>query len=197
MILLKTKIAHFFVGHARWFARGIVCVLLLALYGCPPPAQQDIERKGEFVAGSNKIFDRGDGFDIRDTITYPETKSEGLTEARLDITDRALTMARCTWCHECGFNQMFDVQAFGTPRWKPIYTGEDWFPIVTRMRRMENSLLNEVIAERIFNFLRDSTTGKYDESKDQRGGSIRKTPSAPPATPVQNVSPPRHMPSAG
>ena len=47
------------------------------------------------------------------------------------------------------------------------------------MQRVENSLLNEVLAERIYNFLRDSTTGKYDESKDTRGGAIRE---APPAT---------------
>jgi hypothetical protein len=191
------RVTRFIVSYGRWLLRGVVCVALLALYGCPPPPAQDLERKGEFIAGTNKIFDRGDGFDIKDSITYPETKTEGLVNASLDITDRALTMARCTWCHECGFNEMFDTPAYGNPRWKPLYTGEDWFPVVTRMRRMENSLLNEVIAERIYNFLRDSTTGKYDESKDKRGGAIREKPASPAPGDYQELKAPRRMPAAG
>lgn len=183
--------------HCRWLVRTVVCTLLLALYGCPPPPQPDVEAQGEFIAGSNKIFDRGDGFDIRDSITYPETKTEGLADTRLDISGRALAMARCTWCHECGFNEVFDVPTYGTPRWKPLYHGEDWAPVVERMRRKENSLLNEVIAERIFDFLRDSTLGKYDESKDTRGGAIRKPPAAGPPPGAGTSPPPRRMPSAG
>lgn len=159
-------------------ASGMVLLSLLA--GCPPPPPQNVEKQGEFVAAPNRIFDRGDGFNLRDAIVYPETKAQGLTEVRTDITDRALAMARCSWCHECGFKEVFDTERYGKPGWSPLYRGEEWNPVVQRMRRLENSMLNEVLAERIFNFLRDSTTGKYDEAKDRRGGAIVDAPAAAP-----------------
>jgi hypothetical protein len=152
------------------------CIVLCTLAGCPPPPQENVEKQGEFVAMTNRVFDRGDGFDLHDRIVYPETKTEGLVEVKTDITDRALTMARCTWCHECGFKEVFDAERYGKPGWTPLYRGEDWNPVVQRMRVLENSMLNEVLAERIFNFLRDSSTGKYDEAKDRRGGAIRDVP---------------------
>jgi hypothetical protein len=155
----------------------LACIALLALLiGCPPPPPEDIAPKGVFLAASNKIYDRGDGFDIKDRIEYPEAKKEGCQDVSTNITDRALAMARCTWCHECGFNEAFDVARYGKPGWSPYYRGEQWQPIVERMSKTENTLLNEVLAERIFNFLRDSTLGKYDESKDSRGGAIRDNP---------------------
>ncbi len=158
------------------------CILLSLFTGCPPAPPQNVEKQGEFVAAPNRVFDRGDGFDLGDSIIYPETKTEGLVESRTDITDRALTMARCSWCHECGFKEVFDSERFGKPGWTPMYRGEDWNPVVQRMRRIENSMLNEVLAERIFNFLRDSTTGKYDEAKDRRGGAIVDAPSMTPGS---------------
>lgn len=156
--------------------------MLAALTGCPPPKPENVASKGVFVAESNRIYDRGDSFDIKDRIEYPATKTEGMQNASTDVTDRELAMARCTWCHECGFNEAFDVARYSKPGWSPYYRGEQWLPIVQRMRQLENSLLNEVLAERIFNFLRDSTVGKYDESKDRRGGAIRDVPGAPSAT---------------
>ncbi len=37
---------------------------------------------------------------------------------------------------------------------------------------MENSLLNEKIADRIYEFLRLETLGEYDESKDDKGAFV-------------------------
>jgi hypothetical protein len=175
----------------------LACLAVLALTtGCPPPKPENVATKGVFLAATNKIYDRGDGFDLKDRIEYPEVKQEGLQTVSTDITDRALAMARCTWCHECGFNEAFDVARYAKPAWNPIYRGEQWLPIVQRMRQMENTLLNEVLAERIYDFLRDASLGKYDESKDRRGGSIRDNPgSQGGTTPPPGSTPPNPVPA--
>lgn len=174
----------------------LACIAIMAVMtGCPPPKPENVAKKGVFIALTNRIFDRGDEFDIKDRIEYPEIKTEGMANADIDVTDRQLAMYRCTWCHECGFNQAFDVKNYGKPGWNPYYRGEQWQPIVARMRPLENSMLNEVLAERIYNFLRDSTLGKYDESKDRRGGTIRDFPiSRGGTTPPPGSTPPSTAP---
>lgn len=169
--------------YARNLAAAPASVMALAvaalLSGCPPPEKANSAAPGEFIAESNKFLDFGDNFDIRDKVVYPETQTEGLSNPTTFVTDRKLTELRCTWCHECGFERAFDLERYGTAYWQPLYRGEMWKPIVQRMQRVENNMLNEVLAERIFNFLRDSTTGKYDESKDTHGGAIREAPPGP------------------
>ena len=159
----------------RTFAVAASAVLLL-LAGCPPRSESQAAPSGVFVASANKLYDRGDGFDLRDRVIYPAVKGEGLESADTNVMNRQLTMYRCMWCHECGFQQAFDVGQYGQPGWAPRYKGEQWRPVVDRMAAKDDSMLNEVLAERVYTFLRDSTLGIYDESKDTRGAVVVAAP---------------------
>jgi hypothetical protein len=170
---MRSKTFYRWLGYAALGAALILC-------GCPPFTEQKV-KKGEFLAKPNKLYDRGEGFDIKDRIVYPAVKSEGLADSSTQKTNRELAMLRCGYCHGCGFDQAFDKARYGQPAWEPKYKGAEWQPIVKRMLNLENSMLNEEIAERIYNFLRDSTTGKYDESKDLRGAKVVEAPKGRPA----------------
>ena len=167
------------------FALAATAVAILLVTGCPPRSESQSAPAGVFVASVNKLYDRGDGFDLRDRVIYPAVKGEGLENADTNVTNRQLTMYRCTWCHECGFKQAFDAGHYGQPGWAPRYKGEQWRPVIDRMVSKDDSLLNEVLAERIYTFLRDSTLGLYDESKDTRGAVVIKAPPEPASPPAK------------
>jgi len=160
----------------RSFAVAATAAAIVFVAGCPPRSESQSAPPGVFVASANKLYDRGDGFDLRDRVIYPAVKGEGLENADTNVTNRQLTMYRCTWCHECGFQQAFDLRNYGQPGWAPRYKGEQWRPVVDRMAAKDDSLLNEVLAERIYGFLRDSTLGLYDEHKDTRGAVVVNAP---------------------
>jgi hypothetical protein len=154
---------------------GRLAVLLsfglpLLLGGCPPSERLGGEQaEGTYLASANKLFDLDEPFDIHWTVVYPELDAPDLS---LNKTDRELTWIRCTLCHECGFEEVFDLARHGTPDWAPRYVGDQWAPVVQRMRVKEGSFLNEVIAQRIYTYLRDDTLGVYDESKDLKGAVV-------------------------
>jgi len=159
-----------FVFHLA--AVGLLSVLLATLCGCPPrPAEEDAE--GQYLASSSKMYGNKSDFDIRDKVVYPEAAREGLSNPSINVSDKELTFNRCTWCHECGFENAFDWEHYGTTEWSPQYTGQAWQAPIQRMMRMENSFIQEEeIAKRIYQYLRDETLGVYDESADDKNAVI-------------------------
>ena len=84
------------------------------------------------------------------------------------------------------------MEHYGTDDWNPRYVGEQWQPVVQRMRQLENSLINETIADRIYSFLHDETLGEYDEAADQGATVVVDIdPDAPQAPPVRRPNRPR------
>src|SRR5688572_28715292 len=133
-------------------------ILLLLLCGCPPPddgttAGADGGVKGTYLAEGNKLFDAESPFDLRWTVVYPK-RDEGFNP-ELGMSNRELAMARCTWCHECGFKDAFDYARYQSMEWKPRYVGEQWADPVRRMEGIDETMLNELVATRIYTFLRD------------------------------------------
>jgi len=146
---------------------------LVTTSGCPPLRTRSASSAADtYVVEKNRLFDESSKFDVRAKLEYSEYEEAGLKDPRLDVTDRELTMLRCTWCHECGFEEAFDWPHYGSAQWQPQLVGEQWAPVVARMAELENSYLNETIAFRIYKYLRDDTTGKYDEAKDSRGAVV-------------------------
>lgn len=157
-----------------WGAATIFVVLLL-MAGCPPA--QHVEQQteeGTFLAAGNKLYSERDVFDIRDNVVYPEGKRrKGIENPSTGVSDQELTMYRCTWCHECGFNEAWDWERYGSEGWDPRYVGEDWAPAVERMMQKENSLLQEEqIVLRIYSYLCDETLGEYDLAADVEGAIV-------------------------
>jgi hypothetical protein len=130
----------------RFAALGLV----LLLCGCPPPDDGSSRRAdgadGTYLAEGNKLFDSEAPFDLRWTVVYPE-REEGFNP-ELGISNRELTMARCTWCHECGFKDAFDYARYQSMEWKPRYVGEQWADPVRRMEGIDETMLNEHVATR-------------------------------------------------
>jgi len=159
-------------------AAAALCICGL-LSGCPPETPRVLEerqlqqqaREGEYLYAANKLFETDSKLDIRDRVTYP--KLVEFMDPSTNMSNRDLTFERCKVCHrECGFEGAFDKEHYGTAEWKPRITGQGWAPVIERMRVKENSYLNEVVAERIYNYLRDETTGKYDEAADEKGALV-------------------------
>jgi len=145
---------------------------LVLLAGCPPP-QAAKEAEGTYLVANSKMYGDDDRFDLRDTVVYPETRSEGVINPSLNVSDQELTIYRCTWCHECGFPKAFDWANYGTDKWSPRYVGEDWRAPLKRMMDMEDTMIQEEqIVERIYSFLHDSTLGTYEEVADDRGAVV-------------------------
>lgn len=148
---------------------------LLLLAGCPPGAGPNREAAdvdlpaNTYMAAPNKVFDGQTPFDVTWNVVY-ESKEKPFDPA-INVSNRQLALARCSRCHECAFPQAFDQEHYGTPQWSPHYKGQDWAPVVRRMADMQDSFMNEVIAERIYNYLKDDTEGNYDESKDPHGAN--------------------------
>lgn len=167
----------------------LVCTLLA---GCQPDTPRVLENQrfeakaqtGQYLYSSNKLFETDSKLDIRSTVMYP---SEGDTfDPSLNLSNRELTFQRCKTCHdECGFDAGFDKEHYGTEQWNPRIKGQDWAPVVERMRMKENAFLNEVIAERVYNYLRDETTGKYNEAADTKGAIVVELPEGVKAPPEQ------------
>jgi hypothetical protein len=124
------------------------------------------------MASSNRLYADDGDFDLRKRVIYFAEK-KAFDPSITSIPDPEFTANRCSWCHECGFKRAWDIDNVGKPDWKPRYRGEAWGPIVQRMRVMDGSLLNEQIATRIYSYLRDASTGKYDPAKDPHGAIVR------------------------
>ena len=158
--------------------RAIVLVLLggmlATLAACPAAKLAQSEASGNgsdgvYYAAPNKLFDKDGKFDIRWKVTH-EPQVDTFNPAT-NVDSRQLAIARCTQCHECGFSTAFDLTNYNNGKaWHPKYKGEQWSTPVTRMMRQENSFVNnEVIAERIYNWLKKETTEGYDEATDTKG----------------------------
>jgi hypothetical protein len=142
---------------------------LALLAGCPPQRAAE-ETEGTYLVANSKMYGDDSQFDLRDTVVYPAARNEGMINPSLNVTDQELTIYRCTWCHECGFQDAFDWPNYGTDKWSPRYVGEDWRAPLKRMMDKEDTMIQEErIVERIYSFLHDSTLGIYDESADDRG----------------------------
>jgi hypothetical protein len=123
--------------------------------------------EGKFLAGRNKLYETTSEFDLRWEVVYPET--ERAFNPSINVSNQELAFNRCTFCHECGFEQAFDYANYGAEDWDPQYVGQQWAAPVERMRVKEGAMLNEQVAERIYTFLRDVTLDEYDEASDPRG----------------------------
>lgn len=157
----------------QWAAVLSLLGAIYALGSCQPlpRAQTPTAKAGTYMVSEGKLFLSDDVFDLKYQAVYPQPKQDGLTNPTIyGITDRELTMYRCTWCHECGFKQAWDWDHYGSKDWKPRYRGDQWQPVVERMMKMENALLNEEqIVRRIYKYLYDDSLGKYNEGQDTKG----------------------------
>lgn len=162
------------------FNAAAALIILLPLLGCPPPKAAE-EAEGTYLAARSKMYGDDEAFDIRDTVTYPIPRTEGVTNPSTAVSDQELTMNRCTWCHECGFQRAFDWENYGHEEWAPQYTGEQWAPVLQRMMDKEETMIQEEqIVQRIYEFLRDATLGVYDEEADDRGAVVVELDGPPP-----------------
>jgi hypothetical protein len=125
-----------------------------------------------YYAQSNRLYDDDGSFDLRKRVVYEKTEAPKFN-SELQVSNKVLTTYRCTWCHECGFPQAWDIDNVGKPGWHPRYKGEGWKPIVARMRVMEGSMLNEEIADRVYSYLRQESLGQYNEAADPKGAVVR------------------------
>jgi hypothetical protein len=157
----------------RALSPALLGAALCLLAGCPHTVPQKIAEdtgngeKGEYYAAPNKLYDRDLVFDVRWKLTHePQTDT---FDPEVNVDNRQLAINRCDRCHECGFHQAFDMDHYGKADWHPRIKGQDWSRPAERMIAKENSFLNDLIVERIYNFLRDETTIGYDFSKDKKG----------------------------
>lgn len=159
----------------------LAAALLLALLaGCPPP-KATREAEGTYLVARSKMYGDDSQFDLRDTVVYPEVRTEGIQDPSVSVSDQQLTVNRCTWCHECGFQDAFDWEDYGAADWSPRYVGEEWQAPLQRMMEKENTYIQEErIVERIYGFLHDATLGTYDEQADDRGAVVIEVDEAPP-----------------
>lgn len=159
-----------------WFVCCTILLIVLAP-GCKPlPAKKYSDIEGVYIVTAARAFDSDSQFDIRDTPIWPPPGSAG--PIATTVTDKELTLGdgrnhgRCLHCHDCLFPSTWDADNYGTPNWSPKYTGKEWAPSVQRMRMKNNSLMNEKLADRIYEFLRLETLGEYDESTDDKGAFV-------------------------
>lgn len=171
----------------QWLATGLLAWATIASISCQPLERGDESVEGAYLVAGNKLFYSDEVFDLRLPAVYPTPKREGLQDPSVQVSDRDLTLNRCTWCHGCGFKAAFDWEHYGAANWNPRYRGQQWQPVLERMMQLENSFLQEeMIIRRIFKFLNDETTGQYDESVDPKGAieiPIDELPSADTASP--------------
>jgi hypothetical protein len=176
---------------------------IYSLWGCTPePIERADTKPGHFTWDNTKLFASQEPFDLRLTVDYVQPRRDGLSDpAVFGISDRELTMRRCTWCHECGFQKAWDWEHYGSTAWKPVYTGEQWQPVVARMMNKDNSFLQEEqIVQRIYRYLRDDSLGNYKEAdvegpEPQPASGNGTTAAAPSGPPVQSESPPAEPPA--
>lgn len=151
---------------------GIFAGLLLLAACNPLDSGETTVGQRQYVVEKARLFSNDSDLGIKDVLTYPKAERKGPADIRTNIPNRDLTINRCTWCHECGFTNAFNYADFGTDKWKPYYKGEEWRSSVMRMNDNDETMLNEQIAERIYNYLHDVTLGIYDPEKD-RGPEVR------------------------
>lgn len=159
---------------------GALAAVAWVTFGCTPrtASYKECQVPGTFMASSNRLYEDDGDFDLRKTVVYYEPKA-GIDPTPTNLPTPEFTRNRCSWCHECGFKSAWDVDNFGKPEWSPRYRGEAWRPIVQRMRVMDGSLLNEQIAERIYNYLRDESLGLYQPELDAKGAVVREVDELP------------------
>ena len=145
-----------------------IFALAALLCGCNPISSMEDEKTAEstFLVDDAKLFDRDNAFSLKDILVYPKAERKGPENISTAVTNKKLTMYRCTWCHECGFTEAFDYENLGSEEWNPRYVGEAWKPIVYRMNENDETMLNEQLAERVYDYLRDESLGVYVEEED-------------------------------
>jgi hypothetical protein len=152
---------------------AIVSCLLLTLTGCQPEQATKASAEGDgsrgvYLASAGKLYERDLKFDVRWKVEHK--KNAESFDPTTNVDNRQLALKRCNECHnECGFDETFDLANYGKPEWSPVYKGTDWALPIRRMMDKENAFLNDVIAERIYFFLRDETTIGYDLASDPKG----------------------------
>jgi len=178
MMAKRTGIQTYRIAAA--FNALAAATVLILLAGCPPE-QATRQAEGTYLAANSKMYGDDSQFDLRDTVVYPEARNQGVTNPSLNVSDQELTIYRCTWCHECGFEAAFDWANYGTDEWSPRYVGEDWRAPLKRMMDKEDTMIQEEqIVERIYSFLHDSTLGTYEEAADDRGAVVVEIDNPPP-----------------
>jgi hypothetical protein len=156
-----------------WLPLLAALAALLMLAGCPPEdaglsESAEEQASGTFLAAANKVYDDQRPFDLTWEVTYQAKKDS--FDPSINVSNRELTISRCNGCHEeCGFNRAFDMEHFGTVEWNPYYKGDQWAGVVKRMSQKGSSFMNELLAERIYTYLKEETLGIYDESADPKG----------------------------
>lgn len=167
-------------GLFQWCILAGGAMLLAGLACCAPRvARYEAEQtEGTYLLAANRLYEDDGDFDIRKRVVYwsPEESS---FDPNTNQPTPEFTVQRCTRCHECGFSAAWDLENAGKPTWSPRYRGEAWLSIVNRMRVMENSLLNEGIAQRIYAYLRDESLGVYNPDTDSRGAVVREVDELP------------------
>jgi hypothetical protein len=154
-----------------WACFAALAALTVFANCTPLKSSRNNTSDGKFEVSNASIYEQNGEFSLLDEVVYPERKEKAF-DSRINVPNKYLTLgdsthaSRCTRCHECGFEEAWDMDHYQTPQWNPRYRGDEWRDVVQRMRRMDNSLINEKIADRIFSFLRDETLGTYDPLKD-------------------------------
>ena len=171
-------------------AAVVMAVTLLA--GCPPnEAPKYNDEVGTYTVSKARLLGRDNTFSLKDELVYPEGINRGMDTTSLNLTDKRLAEVRCSWCHECGFEEAWDWKNYGSSEWSPRYVGEEWGPIVARMKDKEMSFLQEeLIARRIYEYLRDDSLGVYDETADDMGAVRVEVDEMPPQVDTSPVMTP-------
>lgn len=155
------------------FAVSVLVLAVVMVAGCPPMQRGTKDAPGEYTVSSDRLLGDNSDFNINDELVYKTAAQVGMRSTNTQVSDRELAMVRCEWCHECGFLRAWDWDNFGSAGWNPDYVGDEWGPIVQRMMQLDNSFLQEeMLAQRVFEYLRDESLGVYDESADDQGATV-------------------------
>jgi hypothetical protein len=146
-----------------WSAGKLVIVVAVfagLFCGCAPNSRavhEAIVRNGR---GKPVELIQTEEFDIREAVVYPPAVSGKPSDDVDTVSWKTLARYRCTWCHDCGFKTAWDYAHFRIAGWNPKYRGAAWRPVVERMRSKEGAMLNDELAQRIADYLRDESLGK-------------------------------------
>ncbi len=156
------------VAMLRKFSTNLILAGILLLSSCNPMDSLSTQKVAQstYLVEKSKLYGNDNELDLKDILVYPKADRKGPESVSTNVSNKLLTKYRCTWCHECGFTEAFDYENLGKPDWNPRFRGEGWRPVVQRMNDMDEALVNEQLAERIYTYLLEESTGIYDEEGD-------------------------------